>query len=480
MGKNKIGIIIGREFSIRVKKKSFILTTILTPLLFAGLMIVPGLIAMYSGDDENLKIKVVDESGIVMPYLENSETLTFEPVNDKTITELKDNFKEEDAYAILGISKLDSAKNVKVIAYSEKQINIDIQSQIKKNIRKAIENNKLSGYNIPELDKILKDIKSDINMNLYTLDEATGEETESKVEIIMAIGYIASSLIYMFIFMFGSMVMRSVIEEKTTRIVEVIVSSVKPFQLMMGKILGVASVALTQFFIWIVLTVLIVVGVGTAFGDKVVNEKVSGQIENIQDMSQMQSTGNSNKINAQLQETLGEPQQTIAEAEAESTLNAEKLEKSENIMTEITNSLKQINFVEIILCFVIYFVLGYLLYASMFAAVGSAVDNEADTQQLILPVTIPLIIGLFIMLHTFQYPDSSLSFWGSIIPFTSPMVMMARIAYGVPGWQLALSIGLLIITFIIFAYLSGKIYRIGILMYGKKANLKDLYKWLRR
>ena len=452
MGKSKIGIIIGREYAIRVKKKSFIFTTILTPLLFAALMVVPSLIALYSSGEEGQMVKVVDESGIVMPYLESSKEIIFEQAApEESLASLKENFKDSGLFAIIGISPLDSNKNLTITAYSEKQLNIDLQSQIRKSVNKAVEDNKLKAYNIPDLDRVLKDIESDVKMNTYTLDEQTGEEKESMVEIYMGIGYIASFLIYMFIFMFGSMVMRSVIDEKTTRIVEVIVSSVKPFQLMLGKIIGVAAVGLTQFLIWVVLTFAIVTGVSAAVGVDKIQESV----------------------------TAGMPVEQVMEEMNVQNIDMQNLEVEESEFDGILRALREVNYIKIVVCFLIYFLLGYLLYSGMFAAVGSAVDNEADTQQLILPVTMPLIIGLFIMLHTFQYPDSSLSFWASMIPFTSPMVMMARIAYGVPAWELALSIGLLIVTFLILTYISGKIYRIGILMYGKKATWKDLWKWMK-
>lgn len=452
MGKSKIGIIIGREYAIRVKKKSFIFTTILTPLLFAALMVVPSLIALYSSGEEGQMVKVVDESGIVMPYLESSKEIIFEQAApEESLASLKENFKDSGLFAIIGISPLDSNKNLTITAYSEKQLNIDLQSQIRKSVNKAVEDNKLRAYNIPDLDRVLKDIESDVKMNTYTLDEQTGEEKESMVEIYMGIGYIASFLIYMFIFMFGSMVMRSVIDEKTTRIVEVIVSSVKPFQLMLGKIIGVAAVGLTQFLIWVVFTFAIVTGVSAAVGVDKIQESV----------------------------TAGMPVEQVMEEMNVQNIDMQNLEVEESEFDGILRALREVNYIKIVVCFLIYFLLGYLLYSGMFAAVGSAVDNEADTQQLILPVTMPLIIGLFIMLHTFQYPDSSLSFWASVIPFTSPMVMMARIAYGVPAWELALSIGLLIVTFLILTYISGKIYRIGILMYGKKATWKDLWRWMK-
>ena len=440
MGKSKISVIIAREFAIRVKKKSFILTTLLTPILFAALMVVPGLIAAYSEEDEARKIAVVDNSGVVMPYMQSDSQVEFCQIVGATVDDLKADFDNNGYFAIVGISAMDSSKNVSVVTYSKKQLNMDIKGRISRNVEEAVEQNKLQGYGIPQLEEIMEDIESDVKLSTYTLDES-GEEKVSKVEIFMVIGYIASFLIYMFIFMFGSMVMRSVIEEKTTRIIEVIVSSVKPFQIMMGKIIGVASVALTQFLIWIVFTMLIVTVAGQALG-------------------------------------LNEAAQTMSSVSSEVPV-AEITSAMQNDGDGLLQALKDVNYVQIIGCFIIYFVLGYLLYSSMFAAVGAAVDNEADTQQLILPITMPLIVGLFLMLHTFQYPDSALSFWGSVIPFTSPMVMMARIAYGVPMWELALSIGVLVLTFVGMAYLSGRIYRVGILMYGKKPGWKEIWKWLK-
>lgn len=440
MEKSKISIIIAREFAIRVKKKSFIFTTLLTPLLFAALMVIPSLIAVYSGGEEGQKVAVVDQSGIVMPYMESDSEVIFEEVTGVSVDDLKKDFDNLSYFAVVGISPMDSMKNVSVVTYSKKQMNMDMQNRISRNVEAAVEEYKLKGYGIPGLEKIMEDVESDVSLNTYTLDEK-GEEKASKVEIFMIIGYLGSFLIYMFIFMFGSMVMRSVIEEKTTRIIEVLVSSVKPFQIMMGKILGVASVALTQFFIWIVFTLLIVTVAGSALG-------------------------------------LNDAAQTMAVASSE--IPVEEITKVvESDGDGFLQALKGVNYIQIVVCFVVYFALGYLLYSSMFAAVGAAVDNEADTQQLIFPITMPLIIGLFLMLHTFQYPDSALSFWGSVIPFTSPMVMMARIAYGVPAWELALSIGVLVLTFVAMAYLSGKIYRVGILMYGKKPGWKEIYKWLK-
>lgn len=450
MSKSKIAIIIGKEYSTRVKKRSFILVTLLTPLLLAALMVVPSLIMLYSGS-ESTRIRVSDNSGIVMPYFENTKEVTYEGMGSADIDTIKDNFDSYNCDVVLYISPLDTLKNTTVVAFSNKQVNLDLRTSIKETIDKALENNKLAAYNIPNIDQIMDEVKTDVSVKTYEITD-NGETKESKVEIYMAIGYLASFLIYMFVFMFGSMVMRSVIEEKSNRIVEVIVSSVKPMQLMMGKIIGVALVALTQFVIWIALTLAIVIGFGAATG----------------------ITGGDGAQSQQVQLAMSNP---VAGDQIQAI--TDNIPADEDGIQSYINAISQVNFVQIILVFVIYFVLGYLLYASMFAAVGAACDNEADTQQLVLPVTLPLIVGLFIMLHTFQHPDSVLSFWGSMIPFTSPMVMMARISYGVPFWELAVSVCVLIATFVFIAYLSSKIYRTGILMYGKKNGWKELFKWMR-
>ncbi len=449
MNTSKLFLIISREFSIRVKKKSFILLTLLTPVFFAALIVLPSLIMTLSSGEKGQKILVVDKSHVCEPYFKNTEAYTYSFDSSADVEKIKKNFAKEDLYAMVEISQMDSASNVIVSAYSSKQLNIDTKEEIQGNVKKAVEKVKMGKYNIENLDSILKDVKTEVNVKTFTLSEE-GDEKAGMVELNMGIAYIASFLIYMFVFMFGSMVMRGVIDEKSNRVVEVIVSSVKPFELMLGKILGVGSVALLQFLIWIALTAGITFGTLSFMGA----DKMIAGAEMTQQISGTQLSGNTSGAVA-------------------------ALSANNSPMGDILTALSGINFISIILTFLIFFVLGYLLYASLFAAVGSAVDNEADTQQLTLPVTLPLIIGLFIMLHTFQHPDSSLSFWGSMIPFTSPMVMMARVPFGVPVWQMILSIGLLFVTFLLMTYLSAKIYRVGILMYGKKASWKDLMKWLK-
>ncbi|HPF94800.1 MAG TPA: ABC transporter permease, partial [Tenuifilaceae bacterium] len=275
-----------------------------------------------------------------------------------------------------------------------------------------------------------------------------GEAKESSTELAMGMAYILSFLVYMLIFLFGTQVMRGVIEEKSSRIVEVIVSSVKPFQLMMGKILGIAAVSLVQIVLWIVLTFGLVTAASTLLlssgSDKMSQETVTS-----------------------LMEQQGASQVVPAEVADNSFVN------------ELMTALSNVNFVLIIGGFIFFFIGGYLLYAAMFAAVGSAVDNEADTQQLVMPITIPLILAIIVMVSGLRSPDGSISFWFSMIPFTSPIVMITRLPYGVPTWELILSGSLLIITFIAITWLAGKIYRTGILLYGKKHTWAEMWKWIR-
>lgn len=448
--KNKIFLVIEREFMIRVKKKSVIIMTVLTPILFAALMILPSVIMLMSSGKKDQKILVLDNSGIAQNFFENTKEYTYYFDSNVDRETIRSNFPDS-LHAFVEISSLDQSLNVTVSGLSSKQMNIDLKNQIERNIQRAVEANKLNSYDIENLDEIIKDIRTSVNMRTFTISDS-GDEKLGMVEIYMGIAYIASFMIYMFIFMFGSMVMRGVIEEKTTRIVEVIVSSIKPFQLMLGKIMGVGSVAMLQFVIWIVLTLGITFGVQSFIG-----------------VDKFMGSGDApSNITAVTPGVMGDAQQFVDAAE-----------QDQGFAAELFKALSDVPFTRIIVSFLIYFMLGYLLYAAMFAAVGSAVDNEADTQQLILPVTLPLIIGLFIMIHTFQYPDSSLSFWGSMIPFTSPMVMMARVPFGVPLWELLLSIAILITTFLALTYVSAKIYRVGILMYGKKATFKDLFKWIK-
>ncbi|MBQ3743898.1 MAG: ABC transporter permease [Bacteroidales bacterium] len=457
MNWKKVGIVISHEYTTRVRKKSFILTTLLTPIGMALLICVPALIMLFSGND-NQKVKVIDESGIVAPYLENSEHTTYVMGTEgETVDLLREIFDDLDYYAIVGISPLDENGEVSVVSYSKEPLNMDLKNALSRAANKAVETRKLAQYDIRDLDEILSDVKTDIKVNSMTLTN-DGDAKEDSVEIYMVLAYLMSFMIYMFVFMFGTMVMRSVIDEKSSRVVEVIVSSVKSVELMMGKIIGVALVALTQFFIWIALTLVIVTAVNAFAGPKL-----------------LQSMGGMEQAVA-----VAGQDGNIGTADVTSILEAAGSDPDASGFVKILGQIKGLNWGYLIGCFLIYFLLGYLLYASMFAAIGAAVDNEADTNQLQLPITIPLIIGLFIMLHTFEHPNSALSVWTSIIPWTSPMVMLARIPFGtVPGWQLLLSILLLLLTFLATAWLSAKIYKVGILTYGKKSSFKDLLKWMK-
>ena len=347
-------------------------------------------------------------------------------------------------------------------AFSSKPISVDMKESIRSNVNKAVEEYRLSSYNIDGLKQIMEDVQADIPVSTYTLED-DGDAKITSSEVYMIVSLVLSVIIYMFIAMFSAMVMQSVIEEKSTRVVEVLISSVNSLELMFGKIVGVAAVALTQFFLWIVLTAVIVLGVGSFIGMDAVTASASMQGDQMTMMAE--GLGVDPSMMDQTGMTVS-PDMLAASSDSE--------------LSAVMSTLAGLNYGEILLCFVIYFVLGYLLYASLFAAIGSAVENEADTQQLQMPVTIPLLLAFFIAFYAFKAPDSQVVFWGSIIPFTSPIVMLARIPFGVPFWELALSVGLLLLTFVAMAYISAKIYKVGILMYGKKTTFKDLYKWLKQ
>lgn len=462
---SKIGIIIAREYSTRVKKKSFIIGTLLVPILFATMIVVPMLIAMYSSDNKVRTIAVSDASGVVAQKLEDKENIRYSIVESSVADKIKEDLPSSGTYyALLQISELDSLNNADVAIYCKEQVSISLKDQIQSQVNQILSANKLASYDIPDLDKVMENIRNTSHVKTLQVGDDDKEGKETSVGAYMAIGYISSFIIYMFIFMFGSMVMQGVIEEKNNRIIEVIVSSVKPMQLMIGKIVGIALVALTQFVAWIVLTFLIVTAVSVFTGRSTASlAQQSAQAQ----VAPAGIGGGAADLSA-----LG-----IDEAAAQADSSA--VSEGMNAMAPILNTLKQMNILGIIGTFLIYFILGYLLYASMFAAVGACVDNQADTQQLLWPITIPLIIGLFIMMSAFQNPNSTIAVWGSIIPFTSPMVMVARFAYGVPTWQYLLSIALLAGTFLLMGWISGKIYRIGILSYGKKAGWKEIFKWMK-
>ena len=442
---NKILLVLQREYLVRVKKKSFIIMTLLGPLLFGSLMVGPVLVAKYAKDDSVKTIGVVDETGKFFNKLPEKETIKFRYLQNTTLEKARSNFGKDSLYGVLYIPAQADSMGFGVSLFSEDQPNIELKNHIENSIGKEIERGKLAAYNIADIDVILKKVKTDVSIRTIQWNE-DGTEKESSTEMAMGIAYISGFAIYMFIFLFGAQVMRGVIEEKTSRIVEVIISSVKPFQLMMGKILGIAAVGLTQLLVWVVLTsAIFMVAKSVMMPDSV-------------DSAQIQST--------------------IAQSQA-GPMAGDAAGMDPSKVEGIFNMIGSANLPYIIVCFFFFFIGGYLLYAAMFAAIGAAVDNETESQQFMLPVTIPLVLAIVIMMSTFQDPNSSLSFWFSIIPFTSPIIMMARIPFGVPGWELALSAVLLVATFVAMTWLSGKIYRVGILMYGKKTSWKEIWKWMR-
>ena len=447
-----IQTIISREYLTRVKKKSFLLTTFIVPVLFAAMCILPSVI-MFMAKDEGKKIAVVDQSGMVMPYLESNDAVTYTDCSTEPADSMKTGFEALGYDALVVVSPLDSvAKTVSVVSYSTKPLSVDLKDRISSRAEEAIEDYRISLYDMGNLKQIMEDVKVDISMSTYTMDES-GEEQITSSEVYMIISMVLSMIIYFFIAMFSGMVMQSVIEEKASRVVEVLVSSVKATELMFGKIIGVACVALTQFFLWILLTLVLVGGFSAFVGfDSLMGD--AAQTEQMMEMTAQMGGVDVQEMTAAMADETG--------------------------MGAVLSTLGNINWGQMILAFVIYFTLGYLLYASFFAAIGSAVENEADTNQLQMPVTIPLLLAFFIALYAFNAPDSAVVWWGSMIPFTSPIVMLSRIPFGVPGWELALSIVLLVATFIGCGWASAKIYKIGILMFGKKTNFKDLWKWLKQ
>jgi ABC-2 type transport system permease protein len=388
----------------------------------------PLLIQKFSEKETNT-IVIIDEAPTVFTtHLDNTKEIRF--VNDTvSLKDAKLNFEKYNADAILYVPA-DYIKNAHLITLiSEKQLGIEVKSTVEDVINHEIESTRIKSLGITQAQ--IESVETNISVKTQTL---AGKDNNSELTTI--VGFFTGGLIYFFIIFYGTQVMRGVIEEKTNRIIEVLISSVKPFELMMGKILGIALVGLTQFALWVILTISITTVVSSAFYES----KYDGQ-----------------KIEQQLKSTSNERM---------------------DLSNEIQNNLATINLPLILGCFIFYFIGGYLLYSALFAAVGSAVDNETDTQQFILPVTIPLIFSFIVAQSIISNPNSDLAYWCSFIPFTSPVVMMVRIAYGVAWYELVISMLLLIVGFILTTYLAGRIYRIGILMYGKKPTYKEIKKWI--
>ena len=451
MNLHTIGIIIRREYLNKVKKKSFLITTLLVPILVAGLTI-GVMVVMMNTKEKTKTIAVVDGSGIVLPYLEDTETIHYVDCTGQVADSVKLHLQELGYDGLLNIPELDvEGKTVHPDLYSSKPLGMDMTSNISNRLDKAVEDYRIASYGIEGLDQIMKDVKSDVKLHSYTVSES-GEEKISEAGVYSIISMILGIVIFMFVTLFGGMVMSAVIEEKSSRVVEVLVSSVKATELMFGKIIGIALVALTQFLLWIVLSGAIIGAAGGILRDKLVGDADP----------------------AELAKTMGVSPDQL------DTMDLTQVVAADNDAAMVLDTLKSVPVGQIIVVFLLFFLFGYLLYASLFAAIGSAVENEGDSQQLQLPLTIPLMVAYMIVFVAFRNPDGGLAFWGSMIPFTSPIVMLARIPYGVPMWQLVLSIVLLFLTFVACAWVSAKIYKVGILMFGKKSTFKDLWKWLKQ
>ncbi len=444
----KILLVIQREYLTRVRKRSFIVMTILGPILMASAFVVPMFLATLT-DEEKKVIEVLDETGWF--YNAFSDTGEFE--FKYTVADLetaKFELMVNDEYALLYIPRREMTVPSSAVLYSLRQPGVDLKGYIRNVMSKEVESQKLR-INLDEMDlspedreramKLPELIKTSITLSTMKMDES-GQEEETFTEVLMAIAFVSGMIIYMFIFIFGAQVLRGVMEEKTSRIIEVMVSSVRPFQLMMGKIVGIAMVGLTQFLLWIVLTFAIVSVFQIAFADQMPGPDVRMAVTQSTDISnQAAMTGNTQVAR----------------------------------VFEIVDS---INYSVILISFLFFFLGGYLLYAALFAAIGSAVDSETDTQQFMMPVTIPLFLGFIIANVAVYNPDGQLAFWFSMIPLTSPIVMMARIPFGVPIEQIWISGALLILGFIFTTWFAARIYRVGILMYGKKVGYRELWKWL--
>ncbi len=438
---NKVFLIIRREYLARVRKKSFIIMTILGPLLIGGIFSATFLLNKV--DTEKHTIVVTDQTKLFIDKFKSDERLSFIYL-DESLDSLRKKSKDLGYFGVLYIPATDKLNLLEksVVLYSETQPSLDVLSKIKFTLEKEINAAKYVAAGIDE--KKLNDIKTDVDIQTRDL-----QNKETSSGLTTGLGFAGGLLIYMFIFIYGAMVMRGVMEEKMSRIVEVIISSVKPFQLMMGKILGVAAVGLTQFLLWVILSSAVISFVSMKFkGDKTDQEKIE----------QMAKVHSGNEVNQ---------------------VSPVDSQQSPMAMNKLSFIMESINFPVFLLSFIFYFLSGYLLYSALFAAIGSAVDSETDTQQFMLPVTIPLILSYVVSISVINNPSGAVAFWFSIIPLTSPIVMMVRIPFGVPYWQVGLSMGLLILGFIFTTWLASKIYRTGILMYGKKVSYRELAKWIR-
>ena len=459
---NKINLIIWREYLTRVQKKSFIVMTLIGPVLFAALIILPGWLATV-GDKEVLDIAVVeyDAKGQPVPsekqffrnVIPDKDNMKFTYLNDARLPDILKAFSatQYDGVLYLPQTLISSGREASVEFYYRKPPSVGLETHIAKSIEKYLFDNKLMVKNISA--DVIQSLETKIDLSRINWKNWPNKQ-EDTTDIKRGLGYVAGFLIYIFIFMFGAQVMRGILEEKTSRVVEVIISSVRPFQLMMGKIVGIGLTGLTQFLIWLLLTI----GITTVAQQVFLPMPPKPATEAAAPSDIMKSS----------------PAQGV-QAEVPSQGNQD----TAVMFNGFLNKLGHVNLFLVLGAFLFYFLGGFLLYGSLFAAIGAAVDSETDTQQFMLPITIPLIIGLFVMIHSFLNPSSKLSVIFSLIPLTSPIVMMARIPFEVPASQLLASAAILIVSFLGTTWMAAKIYRTGILMYGKKVSYAELWKWIR-
>ena len=432
---NNLGIVINREYRERAAKKSFIVTTLLMPLLMLALCVAPGLI-MALGEQSEADVLVIDNSGRIAQNLSSDEETRF-ILTDITVDSA---MRRDDINAVLVIpAQIIDKKNATVDLYNNGASSMSLESKITDQINKTVEDIRLKSYNIENLDKILDEVKSDVKLQTTRYDREEQESTST--ELSFGLGIMLTFVLYMFLLIYGQMVLTSIVEEKSNRVLELVVSSVKPAQMMLGKILGVALVAVTQIVIWaIVMSALVAFVVPAVLPAEMMSDITAVNAGNLNAVSDPDSIG------------------VIKAAAA------------------LTNMGYMMN---IMVTLALFLIGGFLFYAAIYAAIGSAVDNIQDASQLTSVVVMPVILGLILAMQAANAPESSLAFWMSMIPLTSPMVMMARIPFGIPGWEVALSLVILAVSTLAVIWAAGKIYRVGIFMYGKKPTVKELIRWVK-
>lgn len=449
--KSKILTIIGREYATRVRKKTFIILTIVTPFLFAALIALPFLLGAIK-DTSQKTVFIVDQTHQYEKLFKDTPQYHFQP---STAVEKGFQDEEADPQAVLLISANLAQNPDAAVMYSREEVQLDLRNTVESILSKKIRDEKLSSYNVPQLESIIADVQQDFSLQTRKWSD-DGTDTESSFDAAMIVGLIFTLLIYMFVMTYGSMVMQGVMEEKTNRIIEVMVSSVKPFQLMMGKILGILLVGLTQILIWGIMLAILITALGFAFGTEATADALA---QSQQPMSSV----------IMPQDAATNPVATVAPPDVSDATPA----------PDFLNQMAGIPVMEITIMFILYFLGGYLLYASLYAACGAAVNSPEDSSQFMMPLILIMIFALYGAIGSMENTNGPLAFWASLFPFTSPIVMMIRVPFNIPLWQEILSLVILYGTALLFIGIGARIYRVGILMYGKKPTFRELWKWLR-